>query len=266
MRGVYFTSATQEGTPIDRVMGHLAAAYGLDRHNLPVFSGRGKSFFITRLLNEVIFPEAELAGVDTRVARRQQRLRWAAYAALLVLTVGMSALWWTSYDRNRRAIAQVERHIEQYPSAKGTTGLDAGDRALLERLTVLQTAHDVYERRPWGMRLGLYQGDKLQAGVDHVYEELLKHNLLPRIQRRLEQRMLEQMRGHDAADPEILFELLKVYLMLGLPEKMDARIAATWIQKDWERSFALEPHAQAQFRVHLNKLLHLEGLRTNKAQ
>ena len=257
LRGVYFTSATQEGTPIDRVMGHLAVAYGLDRHNLPVFSGRGRSFFITRLLHEVIFPEAELAGVDPQVARRQWRWRWVVYAAVLVFTVGGAALWWASYERNRRAITQVERHIAQY--AQGTAGLDAGEQTLLERLHVLQAAHDVYERRSWGMRLGLYQGDKLQAGVDHVYKALLNHDLLPRIQRRIEQRMLEQMRRRDAADIEILFELLKVYLMLGRPDKLDTRIAATWIQKDWEQSLALDPHAQAQFRAHVNNLLELKG-------
>ena len=58
---------------------------------------------------------------------------------------------------------------------------------------------------------------------------------------------------------EILFELLKVYLMLGRPDKLDARIAATWIQKDWEQSLALDPHAQAQFRAHVNNLLELKG-------
>jgi type VI secretion system protein ImpL len=79
--------------------------------------------------------------------------------------------------------------------------------------------------------------------------------------------MLEHMQGRDDANLEILFELLKVYQMLGLPEKMDARIAAAWIQKDWERSFALEPQVQAQFRVHLNKLLHgraYEPIRLNE--
>jgi type VI secretion system protein ImpL len=268
LRGVYFTSATQEGTPIDRVMRRLAAAYGLDRQDLPVFSSQGKSFFITRLLNEVVFPEAELAGVDPRVTQRQQRLRLAAYAALLVLTVGMTALWWASYARNKGAIARVESHIKQYQEAKGTSRLEDGERALLTRLNILQGAYDVYEQRPWGMRLGLYQGNKLQAGIDHAYEQLLQYNLLPLIQRRLEERMLEHMRGHDASDLDILFELLKVYLMLGRPEKMDTRIASAWIQKEWERSFALEPQIQTQFRIHLNNLLNwraYEPIRLNDA-
>ena len=31
LRGVYFTSGTQEGTPIDRVMGTLARTFGVER-------------------------------------------------------------------------------------------------------------------------------------------------------------------------------------------------------------------------------------------
>ena len=62
LRGVYFTSGTQEGTPIDRIMGVLAGVYGMERQELPAFRGRARSFFISRLLKDVIFPEAELAG------------------------------------------------------------------------------------------------------------------------------------------------------------------------------------------------------------
>ena len=52
LRGIYFSSATQEGTPIDQVMGVLAATYGMDRRQMPIFSGRGKSFFITLFLEK----------------------------------------------------------------------------------------------------------------------------------------------------------------------------------------------------------------------
>ena len=65
------TSGTQKDTPFDRVMGLLAAVYGMERHSLSVFQGLSKSFFITRLLKEVVVPEAELARVDPRVERRR---------------------------------------------------------------------------------------------------------------------------------------------------------------------------------------------------
>ena len=59
MRGVYFTSGTQEGTPIDRLTGALARALGVDqtaaRTLQPV---QGRSYLVERLMKEVIFGEA----------------------------------------------------------------------------------------------------------------------------------------------------------------------------------------------------------------
>src|SRR4029078_2242361 len=53
LRGVYFTSGTQEGSPIDRVLGTLARSFKLERVAGPVLTGSGKSFFLMRLLREV---------------------------------------------------------------------------------------------------------------------------------------------------------------------------------------------------------------------
>ena len=63
LRGVYYTSGTQEGNPIDRVMSALARNFKLER-NAVVPRGTGKSYFLTRLLHEVVFSEAELATID----------------------------------------------------------------------------------------------------------------------------------------------------------------------------------------------------------
>ena len=64
LRGVYYTSSTQEGNPIDRVMVALARSFRLERGAAAVTGGTGKSFFLTRLLHEVVFSEADLAVVD----------------------------------------------------------------------------------------------------------------------------------------------------------------------------------------------------------
>ncbi len=64
LRGVYYTSATQEGNPIDRVLAALARSFHLECGATLVGSSTGKSYFITRLLREVVFPEAGLAEVE----------------------------------------------------------------------------------------------------------------------------------------------------------------------------------------------------------
>jgi type VI secretion system protein ImpL len=65
LRGVYFTSGTQEGNPIDRVLATMARTFKLERNAAALMSGTGKSFFVTRLLREVVFPEHGLAAAES---------------------------------------------------------------------------------------------------------------------------------------------------------------------------------------------------------
>ena len=64
LRGIYFTSGTQEGNPIDRVLATMARTFRLERNAAATMGGTGKSFFVTRVLREVVFPEHGLAAVE----------------------------------------------------------------------------------------------------------------------------------------------------------------------------------------------------------
>ena len=68
LRGVYFTSGTQEGTPIDRLLGAIGRRFAVAPEAVMQPAGRGKAYFIERLLKEVLF-----RGVRAR--RRQPALR-----------------------------------------------------------------------------------------------------------------------------------------------------------------------------------------------
>src|SRR5262249_30937170 len=54
LRGFYFTSGTQEGTPIDQVIGALARSFGAEEVAGATYSGKGRSYFLTDLINRVI--------------------------------------------------------------------------------------------------------------------------------------------------------------------------------------------------------------------
>jgi type VI secretion system protein ImpL len=71
LRGVYFTSATQEGSPVDRALGALSRALGLAHRVLPPGRPSGRSYFVTRLLREVVLGEAGLAGTNRRWERQR---------------------------------------------------------------------------------------------------------------------------------------------------------------------------------------------------
>jgi type VI secretion system protein ImpL len=260
LRGVYFTSGTQEGTPIDCVMGLLAASYGIDRQSAPLFSGKGKSFFLTRLLKEVVFPEAELAGFDPLVERKRRFRQLAIVGGATGFAVIMLALWTLSFGLNKSAITKFAKEISNFqesgPSTGAATGQDAEIRSLLTRLNALLAAKKVYDSPAITMTFGLFQGEKLCAGADLIYNQLLKKRLLPVILGDMEQHLAARIREGRTTNYEGLYNLLKVYLMMGMPEKMDARLAGHWARVNWESQYAREPQMQAQLVEHTERLFH----------
>ncbi len=254
LRGVYFISGTQEGTPIDRLMGMLANTFKLDKIAVPLFSGKGKSYFITRLLKEVIFDEALIVGVNPRIERLQTLMRLGVYASSLVIITLMSVLWLTSYNQNKNMLNELSKQIQEYETVMVTTPNWQIDFAvLLKRMNAMQAITEIYPAdEPWLMNFGLYQGDNLQPIIKETYNELLQRQFLPLIKTRLEQRIKDKM-----DNPDILYSLLEVYLMLGDNKKLNPDLLRPWIAVDWENIYGSEIRTQAQLLKHLDNLLKL---------
>ena len=260
MRGVYFTSGTQEGTPIDRVMGSLGRAFGLERPALSARgAGPGKSFFLARLLRDVVFLERGLGVYNAAAERRRRLTRIGVMAGIGVLSTALVIGWAVSFVRNVNFADEVAAKL---PAIK--QGVDAippgtgGDVATLIKplLDVKQAARTPafpIEDPPFTMTLGLYQGDKLDAGAQLAYRRLLEKAFAPRIATRLE----ERLRAANNSNLENAYEALKNYLMLYTPDKFDADTLKAWIATDWDNQYAraLEPEARAELDRHLDALL-----------
>ncbi|HOB62092.1 MAG TPA: type VI secretion system membrane subunit TssM [Candidatus Competibacteraceae bacterium] len=257
LRGVYFTSGTQEGTPIDRLTSSLAATFGLGRQTLSTFAGKGRSYFITRLLNGVIFPEAELAGANLKVERWRGWIQRGAYAAALLITVIAAVLWLASYARNEIYVRAVEKQrlvVDQQIKALSPDQVDPA--ATLSLLNAARTIPGGYDDRdagtPWLMGFGLYQGDKLGSEAQAIYTRLLQQALLPRIILRME----EQLR-QNTKNPGALYDTLKVYLMLQDPQRFDAAAIKAWMEQDWQTNLprSVGREQREQLSAHLDALL-----------
>lgn len=252
LRGIYFTSGTQEGTPIDRVLAALASSFRLDRQASPLLSGRGKSYFIGKLLRQVVFPEAELAGVDPKVERRLRLLNLAAYVGTFAVVAIAVLAWFVSFTSNKSLLSDVESQIEVYRAQTAApTDTRSNFVSLLPKMNALQAIDDLYQQSGWSSGFGLFQGDKIQGGSSVAYQRLLREGLAPAIVQRLK----ERMQGDEGKNLDVLYQLLRVYLMFGEPQRMDAKVAAPWIRADWERQFATDPESLAKLQSHLDHLL-----------
>src|SRR5581483_3707661 len=150
LRGVYLTSGTQAGTPIDRMLVAFGRELGLERQILPPNQNTGKSFFLAGLLNDVVLAEAGLTG-GARTPRWRRRLLVSAIAAMQLSAVALGAWWVTSYLRAVHDIAQLDEEVTRARSLVHSIppGSDPDPRPVLPALDALRELAN-REGRPRG--------------------------------------------------------------------------------------------------------------------
>jgi type VI secretion system protein ImpL len=234
LRGVYLTSGTQEGTPLDRLLGTMAREFGLPRPAAAAAGRSGRSYFLTRLMREVIFAEASLVSLDPKVERRAKWTMLAAAAGCVLLLLILGGTWLGSYFGNRELIAQVHAAIRTYNSQYDTLQrqpLTADLRPIVPLLDTLRSIRSGYDERdlapPIALTFGLYQGTKLGTAALESYTRVLDALLLPRLLSRLETQMIGQI-----SHPDVLYQLLKVYLILGRQGPLDRDLVLQWLSAD----------------------------------
>jgi len=250
LRGVYFTSGTQEGTPIDRVMGSLASNFGLDRQNVPAYSGQGKSFFLTQLFRNVIFPESMLAGTNRSHEQQQTWLRRGAYAFALIVTIASAGLWTSQYTNINAQIETMDNHIEAYYSAiESLSETDQRPVLLLPALDAIQLAqHSASDdTRSLFSQSGLSQMRSLGPASDEAYLRILDNTFFPRVVSILEDQLTER-----DASADTLFVTLKAYLMLANSNRLDDKYIQSWFKNYWEITFPGDSAKQATLNTHLS--------------
>src|SRR4029077_19587587 len=97
----------------DRVLGAVARSYKLERAVIAPNQASGKSYFLSRLLGEVVFAESGLAGINLKWERRRKALAIGAYAAIGIVTTAALAAWTMSYLNNRRYVDDVARRVDE---------------------------------------------------------------------------------------------------------------------------------------------------------
>jgi type VI secretion system protein ImpL len=239
LRGVYMTSGTQEGTPVDRLTGALSRAFGIDQRRAPSLrAASGRSYFLTRLLSDVIFGEAMLAGTNPAQRRRRLALGVAGYVAVAVALLALVGGLVLSRAHNAAAITASNNAVASYTGAANAAPLNpVADANLPAVLPLLDAARDLpfgkADTAPHGgMGFGLDQRDKLAAGAATVYRNALEYILLPRLVLQLE----AEMRG-GFNRPEFLYQATRVYLMLGGQGPLDKTLVEAWMNLDWQRLY-----------------------------
>lgn len=182
LRGTYFTSGTQEGTPIDRLLGQLAETAGMPANvAVPEPVLERKSYFLNKVFFDVLFPDAKLAAPTEKVARRRQIVEVSAGLALTLLAGLAILVSAVSWHLNRELVDSTSELVRGV-AAFAKTGEQARPlspaplESLRARADELRT-HQA-EGAPLWMRLGLYSGQALGHRTTSAYAEAMRDRVI----------------------------------------------------------------------------------------
>lgn len=264
LRGFYFTSGTQEGTPIDQLVGALARSFGAQTVGSVQYSGLGKSYFLTNLLQKVVFEESGWVSTNVKAVRRSAILKGIGYACLAAAACVSGALMWLSYTYNSDAVSKSYAAVTQYKTISGplrdeTMIADNDFARIIPALHHLRNMPAGYAQRaeatPFTGTIGLDQRPRINSATETAYEEGLQRLMRPRLMFRLEDLMRANI-----TNAGYLSEPLKIYLMIAGREPMDRRLVQDWMRQDFETLFPGAGNAVGRQALndHLARLVELD--------
>jgi type VI secretion system protein ImpL len=251
LRGIYFSSGVQDGTPIDRLMSAVSSNFGFDRQLVQTGMHQGKSFFLGQLFRSVIFPESELVGSNRRYDAFIKWSQRAAYLGMAGLTVTMFLVWVGSFTRHKMYMAEVSKYIAEFNAENKRISAWSDDaRATLPALNALAKASVVYDQdaHPWLSSLGMYDGN-VDAAAGNAYQVQLRRLLMPKLVKYLETDLRQGSQGTD------IYNTFRVYLMFNKIQHFDAAAITAWFSADWEKKLSGQAEARNELKSHLHTLL-----------
>ncbi len=212
-RGFYFTSGTQEGVPLDRVIQALAKQFGFAPavQDTAAEATETKSYFIRNLFTEVVIPDQFLVERTTKATRRGHLVR-AGIGVAAAVGLGLFVLWAVLALRSGlRELEAVEQAVTPFQTIRWER--PQALEAELQALDSLRMRLDALEDPSW-LRLGLRPRQPVVEAARSLYQTNLRAFVAAYPLQELERHLAQARSGMERAEKDTLFKDLKAYLLL----------------------------------------------------
>jgi type VI secretion system protein ImpL len=230
MRGVYFTSGTQEGRPFSLLLNRLVEAMGVkDRVGDAGPIVDQKSYFLHDVFMKVIFEDREVASASEAELRRQRIQRLVVTSVLTVVAAAFSLVPGYAWQENVAQLRETANLVDRWEraAAAGTKPAEPATHiAALSPITANLATYAVETPR-WLTTLGMYQGDKVRPHLRRYHANLLRRELVQPLIARDVQAMTDFGFRYEALpearptidEQRLQYGLLKLHLVLSAPKK-----------------------------------------------
>ncbi len=190
LRGIYFSSGRQEGTPYS----HFLGALGLigERDVLP---GTSNGLFLHDFFASVLPRDRGLFAPTTRALEWQAITRNLGLAAWVILGIAAAGVMSFSFVKNLATIRTASHEFSRPLALSGDMTADLG---ALERYRQMIRTVEVCNSNWWVPRFGLNESRKVEAGLKERYCNLFQGRFVVP----LDTRVNESMAGFTAGTPD----------------------------------------------------------------
>ncbi len=242
--GVYFTSATQEGTPIERVIGNLRQAFGFSKQLLNDANRMQRPFFIKNLFTEVIFRIQGGARANRKRLNWDKGLRTVAVLVSLFVVGGAYLVLSGSYATNSYLLNHGVTLAEELGAQINDAGSTLQQRyeAVVKLQKHLENLNAIDTGLPWVKQAALYRANEQKAQLVRLIDASLYQAYWSPVTREVERR-LDSLGQRWSVSTESVqeqlrpdyYETLKLYLQLTRPEYFDYDVVSKSTRSIWQR-------------------------------
>ncbi|WP_404343638.1 type VI secretion system membrane subunit TssM [Pseudoalteromonas mariniglutinosa] len=243
-RGVYLTSATQEGVPSNFLHDNV-----LEKKE---YINNTRSFFIKRLLENVIFPEQNLASTNKHHEKQSKWLRISSISLASIALIGVSLSWYYSFSWNKKLLDDTNEAVIAYQQLSDAS-IDQNNLLILNnRLNTIRDLPASRVKNAETSSLGFNKVGELRESSQMAYLRSLKTYLEPY----LISSLLNEMDSH-SEHLSYLYETLRCYLMLYQTEYYKGEDIKAWFSAYFARKLPGDTNVQirSELMSHTSELL-----------
>jgi len=238
--GIYLTSATQEGTPLQKILGSMRQAFGyvdMDQaYDLP----EPKSFFVKNFFKEVVFPNSNDVSRTKKLGMLHRALKTTCILASIGIITACFLLLSTALTMNTLLLKKGADASERLGGVAQSedNGPYREFQALRQVLEHYRTLLAYEDHLPLSLALGIYEGDKQLPAVRSLLLNSFERTFYKPAIKGLEIRLTNYtqqwptvalQRQDEIRDP--YYQALKSYLMLCSPQRLEADFTAPLLQE-----------------------------------
>ena len=181
VRGVYFSSGRQEGTPYSHFLNELGLIG--EKEVLP---GTNRGLFLHDFFSTILPGDRKLFAPTQKTIQWSRLTRSLGLTAWVAVVIAACGLLSFSFVKNLKTLRDVSQSFSTAPILQGDITTDT---LIVERFKQAVVKIETQNDNWWIPRLGLYESDRVEAGLKQKYCQVFESGFLNTFDKQMSYRM-----------------------------------------------------------------------------